>query len=71
MIVRARFDEYVAAWEDVVDETSTEWAPWYVVPADHNWVKALAVAEILAAVLERMDPKAPDADPGVEGLVVA
>jgi len=69
--VRARFDEYVAAWEDVVDETSTEWAPWYVVPADHNWVKALAVAEILAAALEQMDPKAPDAEPGVAGLVIS
>ena len=69
--MRERFDEYVAAWEDVVSETSTEWAPWYVVPADHNWVKALAVAELLVAALERIDPKAPDPEPGVEGLKIA
>jgi polyphosphate kinase 2 (PPK2 family) len=69
--VRDRFDGYVAAWEAVIDDTSTEWAPWYVVPADHNWVKALAVAELLVAALERLDPKLPDPEPGVEGLVIA
>ncbi len=71
LTVHQRFDEYVGAWEDVVDDTTTEWAPWYVVPADHNWVKALAVAELLVAALERIDPKAPDPEPGVEGLTIA
>ena len=45
--VRARFDDYIAAYDDVIEQTSTEHAPWYVVPADHNWVKATAVAELL------------------------
>src|SRR5262249_47091407 len=69
--VRERFDDYVAAWDDVIGETSTEWAPWHVVPADHNWVKSVAVAEILVAALERLDPRFPDPEPGVEGLVIA
>ena len=43
--VRARFDDYIAAYEDVIEETSSEVAPWHVVPADRNWVKATAVAE--------------------------
>jgi polyphosphate kinase 2 (PPK2 family) len=68
--VRRRFDEYVAAWDDVVSETSTDWAPWYVVPADRNWVKAVAVAEILTQALERLDPRFPDPEPGVEGLTI-
>jgi polyphosphate kinase 2 (PPK2 family) len=68
--VRRRFDEYVAAWDDVVSETSTEWAPWYIVPADHNWVKAVAVAEVLTQALERLDPRFPDPEPGVEGLTI-
>src|SRR5512143_43508 len=55
--VRERFDEWIAAWEEAVNETSTEWAPWYVVPADHNWVKALAVAELVSGTLEALDPK--------------
>ncbi len=69
--VRERFDDYVAAWDQLVGETSTEWAPWYVVPADHNWVKALAVAELLAAALEGIDPQAPGVEPGVEGLKIS
>ncbi len=68
--VRELFDGYVAAWEDAITQTSTEWAPWYVVPADRNWVKAVAVAELLVAALEKMDPKLPDAEPGVEGLKI-
>jgi hypothetical protein len=41
------------------------------VPADHNWVKALAVSELLVDALERIDPKYPDAETGVEGLRIA
>ena len=47
--VHKRYDDYMAAYEDAIAETSTDWAPWHVVPADHNWVKALAVAELLVA----------------------
>ena len=68
--VRARFDDYIAAYEDVIAETSSEHAPWFVVPADRNWVKATAVAELLVDALERIDPQLPDAEDGVEGLVV-
>jgi len=68
--VRERFDDWVAAWEEAVNETSTEWAPWHVVPADRNWVKALAVAELVAGALERLDPQLPPPEEGIEGLVV-
>ncbi len=68
--IRKRFDDYLAAYEDAITETSTEWAPWYVVPADRNWVKALAVAQLLVTTLERMDPQLPPADPGVENVVI-
>ncbi len=69
--VRERFDEYLAAWEEVVAETSTDWAPWHVVPADRNWVKATAVAALLVAALERIDPQLPAADTSLAGLVIA
>jgi len=68
--VRARFDEYIAAYEGVIAETSSDHAPWYVVPADRNWVKATAVAELLLDALERIDPQLPEAEEGVAGLVV-
>lgn len=68
--VRERFDDWVEAWDDALTETSTDWAPWHVVPADRNWLKALAVAELLVDALERLDPKLPEPEQGLEGLVV-
>jgi PPK2 family polyphosphate:nucleotide phosphotransferase len=68
--VRRRFDDHVAAYEEALTETSTEWAPWHVVPADRNWVKALAVADLLVDALERIDPQLPPPEPGIENLVV-
>jgi PPK2 family polyphosphate:nucleotide phosphotransferase len=64
--VRTRYDDYMAAYEEAIAETSTEWAPWYVVPADHNWVKALAVATLVAGELEHIDPQLPEPDPGID-----
>jgi PPK2 family polyphosphate:nucleotide phosphotransferase len=66
--VRDLFDDFIAAYEQVINATSTEWAPWHVVPADRNWVKSLAVAELLLDALERIDPKLPDPPEGIEGL---
>ncbi len=68
--VRARFDDYRAAWDEAITETSTDWAPWHVVPADRNWVKALATAALLVEALEALDPQLPPAEPGVEDIVI-
>jgi len=68
---RNRFGDYMAAYEEAIRETSTEWAPWHVVPADHNWVRNLAVAEILVERLERLDPRLPAPDPALRGLKVS
>jgi PPK2 family polyphosphate:nucleotide phosphotransferase len=65
---RARFDDYIAAYDEVLTETSTEWAPWYVVPADRNWIRNLAVAELLVASLRALDLLLPPADPELTGL---
>jgi PPK2 family polyphosphate:nucleotide phosphotransferase len=68
---RARWDDYVSAYEDAIRETSTEGAPWFVVPADHNWSRNLAVAEILVEILERLDLQLPDPDPDLDDVVVS
>jgi PPK2 family polyphosphate:nucleotide phosphotransferase len=65
-----RYDEYVLAWDEVLHETSTDLAPWHVVPADRNWVKGTVVATLLVDTLERLDPKLPEPEPGIEGLVI-
>ena len=62
--VSERYDEYLAAYEAAITETSTDWAPWHVVPADRNWVKAYATASIVCDVLERIDPTLPDGPKG-------
>ena len=54
-----RFEEYTSAYEQALTETSTEYAPWYVIPADRNWVRNHAVATVLVEALRRLDPKYP------------
>ncbi|CAG0930423.1 Polyphosphate:ADP phosphotransferase [Thermoflexales bacterium] len=48
---RAHWDEYQAAYEDMLNHTSTNHAPWYVVPADHKWFTRLAVAAVINQTL--------------------
>ena len=56
---RKLWDKYIAAYEDAVSETSTDYAPWYVIPANRNWFRNLAVATILADTLDDLDPQYP------------
>jgi PPK2 family polyphosphate:nucleotide phosphotransferase len=68
--VRARFDDYVKAYEEVIEQTSSKHAPWHVVPADRNWVKATAVAELLVEALERIDPQLPEPMEGLDDVQI-
>jgi PPK2 family polyphosphate:nucleotide phosphotransferase len=70
LATRARWDEYVHCYDEAIGATSTQWAPWYVVPADHKWASALAVAELLVATLEAMDPQIPPPAEDLDGVVV-
>ena len=49
---RELWDEYMRAYEEMIDATSTEWAPWYVIPADNKWYTHLAVADVINDALE-------------------
>jgi PPK2 family polyphosphate:nucleotide phosphotransferase len=62
---RARWDEYRVAYQDAIERTSSQVAPWYVVPANHKWYRNWVVSRILIETLRRMDPHYPEA---VEGL---
>ena len=57
-------------YEEVITETSTGWAPWYIVPSDHNWVRNVAVAELLVRALEELDPKFPAPDPSLAAVQI-
>jgi PPK2 family polyphosphate:nucleotide phosphotransferase len=68
--VRARWDEFHRRYDAAISATSSDWAPWYVVPSDHKWVRNVAVAETLVRIFERLDPRIPDPEPGLEGMTV-
>jgi polyphosphate kinase 2 (PPK2 family) len=60
---RQRFDEYLGAFEDAISATSTPWAPWYVVPADHWWITQAIVAQVLVDTLGALDLRWPEVTP--------
>jgi PPK2 family polyphosphate:nucleotide phosphotransferase len=67
---RKRWDDYIAAYEDALSKTSTDAAPWYVIPANHKWFRDLAVASILEATLDDLDPQYPPGEDLPEKLVI-
>jgi PPK2 family polyphosphate:nucleotide phosphotransferase len=56
---RARWDEYMSAFEDAITQTSKRDAPWYIVPADHRWVSSSVVAELVVAKLKSLKLRYP------------
>jgi PPK2 family polyphosphate:nucleotide phosphotransferase len=56
---RAHWDEYQEAFSQMISATSTEHAPWYVVPADHKWFLRVAVAAVIVSALADIDPQYP------------
>ncbi|OAN40477.1 polyphosphate kinase 2 family protein [Microbacterium sp. H83] len=63
---RMLWDEYMQAYQTVFERTSTDVAPWHVVPANHKWFARLAVQELLLDALQHIDPQWPAADFDVE-----
>jgi PPK2 family polyphosphate:nucleotide phosphotransferase len=56
---RNYWGDYLKAYEDVFNRTSTEWAPWYIIPADHRWFTRLGVASVIVAKMQALNPQYP------------
>jgi PPK2 family polyphosphate:nucleotide phosphotransferase len=56
---RAHWDEYQKAFSEMLSHTSTEWAPWYVIPADRKWFARISAAAVLVTQLIELDPHYP------------
>lgn len=56
---RKLWDKYIAAYEDALSKTSTDDAPWYVIPSNRNWLRNLAVSSILAETIDDLKPTYP------------
>ncbi len=67
---RARWDAYMAAYEDAVNRCSTEWAPWYVVPADKKWYRNLLVARLVARTLRGLAMEWPPLEAEAVGISI-
>ena len=58
---RKRWNDYQAAFDEALSKTSTDDAPWYVIPANHKWFRDMAVASILADAMADLKPAYPPA----------
>jgi len=67
---RKLWDDFIDAYSDAMERTTTRSAPWFVVPADRKWVRNLVVASILRTTLEDLDPQFPEPEEGIVGLQV-
>ena len=68
---RKRWPTYMKAYEDAISETSTKWAPWYVVPSNRKWYRNLVIGTVISDTLKSLDVSypAPDYDPAEQIIV--
>lgn len=67
---RKRWDEYMRAYEAMLERCSTEHGPWFVIPADRKWYRNWAISSIVRRELELMDPKTPPMAEELKGLKI-
>jgi PPK2 family polyphosphate:nucleotide phosphotransferase len=63
VLERQHWDAYMDAYEEMFNHTSTPWAPWYIIPADHKWFTRIAVVSVINATLEGLDLAYPEVGP--------
>jgi PPK2 family polyphosphate:nucleotide phosphotransferase len=68
---RAHWDDYQEAFRVMLQETSTDAAPWYVIPSDRKWYRNLVISEIIVQTLRNLDMAWPPPEEGIAGTVVA
>lgn len=56
---RRRWEDYQEAFSEMLSHTSTDWAPWHVIPADHKWYARVAAAAVIVNTLIEIDPRFP------------
>lgn len=65
---RKYWADYMQAFEEAIQKTSTKWAPWYVVPANRNWYRNLVVAKVIADTLRGMKMQYPNPQIDIEAF---
>ncbi len=67
---RKLWPDYMKAYEDVLSRTSTEYAPWYIVPANRKWYRDLVISSVLVDALKDLDMKFPEPEENLDGVVI-
>jgi PPK2 family polyphosphate:nucleotide phosphotransferase len=67
---RKLWQDYMQAYEDVLSKTSTEYAPWYIVPSNHKWFRDLVISSALVETLEGLKMKFPESEEDLDGVVI-
>ena len=67
---RKQWDDYMAAYEEMLNRTTTEYAPWYVIPANQKWYRNLALMKVIVGTLHRIDPQYPSPEGDLSGVVI-
>lgn len=67
---RKLWPEYVRAYEDTLSRTSTDWAPWYIVPANRKWYRNLVVGTVITETLASLDMQYPEPDFDPAGIQI-
>ena len=67
---RAKWPAYIEAYEDAISRTSTEWAPWYIIPANRKWYRNLVISKVLIDALEGLQMRYPEAEAGLDKVVI-
>ena len=67
---REHWESYMEAYEEAIEQTSSEDAPWYVIPADKKWYRDLVISQIIVDTLERLDMKYPKPASGLDSVAI-
>jgi PPK2 family polyphosphate:nucleotide phosphotransferase len=67
---RKLWDDYQKAYETALSETSTNYAPWYIVPSDRKWYRNLVISQVLIDTLESLEMRYPEPEQGLENITI-
>ncbi|MEW5987072.1 MAG: polyphosphate kinase 2 family protein [Chloroflexota bacterium] len=68
---RRYWDDYLAAYEEMLTRCTTAWAPWYVIPADQKWYRNLAVARVLVNTFHHLNPQYPPPKDDLTNIIIS
>lgn len=67
---RKFWNDYMAAYEEMLQNCTTDWAPWYVIPADQKWYRNLAISWVIVNTLRGLNPQYPEPEDDLTGIVI-